>query len=940
MSTTTARYQAELTADDQMTKVFKKVHEAQKKLEKGFEDMQKDATEFGKHFAVIAGAGVLAIKSFVDAANESERGVAQLNAVLKSTGGIAGVTKEQALGLAGSLQKVTTITDEAILGGENMLLTFTNIGKDVFPQATQTLLDMATAMNNGVTPSAEELSAKAITLGKALNDPTQGLAALSRVGVKFTEEQKKQIETLQKSGNIMAAQKIILGELGREFGGSAQAAAQTFSGKIENLSNRLGEIGEDIGREIIPMLDKFVTAIDGIVGEFEKLTPQQKEFIAQTLLIGTAIAGTAAGAFLLIGALNPVGVAVGAVVAAFAYLSGKLAEQGLTWEEFAISVQTSWAELNYWVEYYTDLVIYQLRRMTLATDEELQQLAADMDKHLAQTGAGVRAGYDQLNQIQKTKLEEQRKNLEDAIAAQRDVVDKSTGEQKKAERAKLDAMKEDALKHYADLKLGSTAELAALRKAEAAELDKRNAMYRQKLGETAEKAGVWGAHFLQNLISGIQSKVPQLSTVIGMAKKTMELLKFSKNPEIPSEIWGAHFVENFAAGMHEQAPKVFEKSEELKKILQANFGSDGAIQKLLKEWTKDKTISEHFGQIAEEVKQKMAAITDQFDKQKAAYTDLNLKAGQELAELKKKHEENLNAINKKIEDTKKQIADLNANYKINVQGVDTSIGEKVVEQQDLIEGLKKQIADAAAAGDNTDALQAQLDKENQALQSFMANAVGYEDEIAEARRRAGETDFERFIEDSTKRKTQLLQDYNDKLALLQQEQLDLEAQRAAEQVVFDQKVAAYEVVKAAFTQLQNRFNTGLSAMAVTAQQKIDFINAKLAALRDAMNSVSNIGTAATSAPLVVPGAKKFATGGVVDKPTFAMIGESGTEGVVPMPDGKNIPVKIQGDAGKQVTVNMNFGDIKISKEVDGDNFIRKMKDELTRAIQLPQLGSI
>ena len=32
---------------------------------------------------------------------------------------------------------------------------------------------LATAMNNGVTPSAEALSAQAIQLGKALNDPVQ-----------------------------------------------------------------------------------------------------------------------------------------------------------------------------------------------------------------------------------------------------------------------------------------------------------------------------------------------------------------------------------------------------------------------------------------------------------------------------------------------------------------------------------------------------------------------------------------------------------------------------------------------------------------------------------------------------------------------------------------------------------------------------------------------
>lgn len=99
-----------------------------------------------------------------------------------------------------------------------MLLTFTNIGKDVFPNATAMTLDMATAMNGGLAPSAEQLSNQAIQLGKALNDPIMGMGALRKVGVAFTEAQKEQITTLQQSGDIMGAQKIILAELATEFG--------------------------------------------------------------------------------------------------------------------------------------------------------------------------------------------------------------------------------------------------------------------------------------------------------------------------------------------------------------------------------------------------------------------------------------------------------------------------------------------------------------------------------------------------------------------------------------------------------------------------------------------------------------------------------------------------------------------------------------------------
>jgi hypothetical protein len=72
-----------------------------------------------------------------------------------------------------------------------MLLTFTSIGKDVFPLATQAAADMATKMNGGVIPSAQQMQQQALLVGKALNDPIKGLSALSREGVTFSDSQKK-----------------------------------------------------------------------------------------------------------------------------------------------------------------------------------------------------------------------------------------------------------------------------------------------------------------------------------------------------------------------------------------------------------------------------------------------------------------------------------------------------------------------------------------------------------------------------------------------------------------------------------------------------------------------------------------------------------------------------------------------------------------------------
>lgn len=183
--------------------------------------------------------------------------------------------------MATELMNVTTLGDDTIQAGQNMLLTFTNIGKDVFPQATKTLLDMSYAMNGGATPSAEALSSQAIQLGKALNDPTKGMTALSRVGVTFTETQKETIKTMQETGDIAGAQQVILAELAKEFGGSAAAAAETFSGRMEQAKVKIGEIGETIGGALMPALSDMSGGLGTIIDDVANWVTANQGNIAQ-----------------------------------------------------------------------------------------------------------------------------------------------------------------------------------------------------------------------------------------------------------------------------------------------------------------------------------------------------------------------------------------------------------------------------------------------------------------------------------------------------------------------------------------------------------------------------------------------------------------------------------------------------------------------------------
>lgn len=177
--------------------------------------------------------------------------MAQLQAGLESTGGKAGVTIDMLTQLADAQAKQTKFSVAQTEAIEKVGLTFTSINKDVFPQTVSLAEDMSARL--GIQGSA------AMTmLGKAMDDPLKGMAALHRVGVSFTEEQKNQVKALLAVGDTMGAQKIILAELGTEYGGSAVAAGKTFSGQQEIINHQMDELKVKIGTAVMPILGQLM----------------------------------------------------------------------------------------------------------------------------------------------------------------------------------------------------------------------------------------------------------------------------------------------------------------------------------------------------------------------------------------------------------------------------------------------------------------------------------------------------------------------------------------------------------------------------------------------------------------------------------------------------------------------------------------------------------
>ena len=272
--------------------------------------------------APLAGMAALSLKAF----DEQAKALAQVEAGLKSTGNAVGYTSKQLERMAEDLQQNSLFGDEEILKGATaQLLTFTNIAGVQFERTQQAALDLATRLDG-------DLKSSSIMLGKALNDPVANLSALSRAGIQFSTDQKQTVKTLVETNRLAEAQTLILNELEKQYGGSAEAAARAGLGPLQQLQMAIGDLSEEFGKIIAEYLIPFADKMKVVIQRFKDTSPATKEMIVVVAALAAAIgplmlgiAGlTAALTFL---AANPIVliitaiiVYIGALVAAFLYV--------------------------------------------------------------------------------------------------------------------------------------------------------------------------------------------------------------------------------------------------------------------------------------------------------------------------------------------------------------------------------------------------------------------------------------------------------------------------------------------------------------------------------------------------------------------------------------------------------------------------------------------
>jgi hypothetical protein len=219
-------------------------------LRKALKDSEKQLTAFGKiqkqwGAATAAAYGVAGSAAFqfaqdsVKAAMEDQKAQALLADQLRKTVGATSTAIAANEDFITQLMLASNVTDDQLRPALAQLVRVTG-------DTTSAQKLLATAVDVSV-GSGRELSSVVVAIGKAAQGQTAGL---SKLGITLSEGAA--------SGGDLNA---IMSELNAKFGGAAAAAVDTTAGRIENLNVRFGELKEQIGTALLPVVEELSGAL-------------------------------------------------------------------------------------------------------------------------------------------------------------------------------------------------------------------------------------------------------------------------------------------------------------------------------------------------------------------------------------------------------------------------------------------------------------------------------------------------------------------------------------------------------------------------------------------------------------------------------------------------------------------------------------------------------
>ena len=247
--------------------------------------------------AITAAASITAIvaaaKDAKEAYDKQAEAEARLAQVMRNTMQASAAEVKQIKELCSAQQALGVVGDEVQLAGAQELATYLST-TDALKQLIPVMNDMA-VQQYGYKVSAEEATNIATMMGKVMEGQT---GALSRYGYYFTEAEEQILKFGTEAERAATLAKIVESSVG----GMNQALAQTPTGRLQQLSNTLGDIKEQFGKAVTTVLTAFLPALNAVaslLASIANVATRAAQAIANVfgkkLSMGTAVATAGAG---------------------------------------------------------------------------------------------------------------------------------------------------------------------------------------------------------------------------------------------------------------------------------------------------------------------------------------------------------------------------------------------------------------------------------------------------------------------------------------------------------------------------------------------------------------------------------------------------------------------------------------------------------------------
>lgn len=230
-----------------------------------------NATKIAAGFAGVVTAvtaATTAAVAFVASTNKAENDSIRLAQVQKNNFDKLGISISQLEAQTKRMAQVTLFDNNSIQQAQAALIGIGAVTKDSLDRVVEASADLAAFLGTDITGAAQ-------TLGKALKEPEQALAALERAGIRFSEAETNMIKGLVDAGKSAEAQDVILKKLESTIGGTAEAMGKGATAGAVQLKNSIDDLKNALGTFIGSELSGFFMWLVKIAGALTDLIEKQ-----------------------------------------------------------------------------------------------------------------------------------------------------------------------------------------------------------------------------------------------------------------------------------------------------------------------------------------------------------------------------------------------------------------------------------------------------------------------------------------------------------------------------------------------------------------------------------------------------------------------------------------------------------------------------------------